>query len=113
MNKQPVITIILIFLIFLTIKSIIQLESSKNRIKNVKNQIEESEAINKALSQKIEESTTDEYVEKLAIEKLNMTKDGYRIVIDNSNNSNNNNLQKQIESENLTNWEQWKSKFNL
>ena len=113
MSKDLILSIILISLILLTVKSIISLNDSKKRINRAKLEIKENEMLKDSLTRKVEKAKTPEYIDKLAIEKLNMTKDGYKIVIDNSRDEPIYTSNESDNNETLPNWKLWKQKLNL
>ena len=81
-SKFPIIvTTILLFLIFTNSRSVTNLKSSINRINTAETKIDDLAKQNEDLKEKIEQVSTEEYVEKEAVEKLNLTKPGQKIII--------------------------------
>jgi len=115
MDKQLVLSIILISLIFTTTNTVIKIEKSKNKIKKVEKELEINKTLNKSLSQRINEMKKEEFIEKVAIENLNMTKDGYRLIINNQKDSTDININRKNSNNNKTesNWQLWKKKLQL
>lgn len=113
MSKDILLSIILILLISLTIRSIISLNDSKKRINRVEIEIEDNKLLNNSLNNKIKEVQTPEYIDKLAVEQLNMTKDGYKIVIENAEDPKEKEETKEVEEIKDPNWVLWKNKLNL
>ena len=85
------------------------------RLTTAKSELDELKSENEKLKNDIEYAQTDEYLEKAALEELNMTKPGYTIlVLDETKPKFGENAQ--IDTQKLAekpNWKLWMDEFNL
>lgn len=85
-KRHILLSIILIFLISITVRSIFGLSQSKQKIKKVEAEIVQQQEQNKSLLKEIDLAKKDDYIKKTAIEQLNMTNEDYRIIVTTNNN---------------------------
>jgi len=103
---KAIILIIAWILIFSLAKDLLQLKKGYSRIEEAKVRLQEEEAKNQMLKDKLELVMTDEYKEKIIREQLNMQKIGEVVAVlpkgDQLGTKNEAELEKQPE-----NWEKW------
>lgn len=117
-NRFPlIITIILAVLVIGSLKSISNLNKGIERLTNAEDRLEALKLENEKLQADIEYAMSDEYLEKAAVEKLNMTKPGYKILVVESVNETRDNSEPIVLSESIIlkqpNWELWIEEFNF
>ena len=114
-NFPILIFIVLIVLIINSAKSISGLRSSVNRLESAKKELTNLKEENKRLQNNIEYVQTEEYIEKAALEQLNLTKEGYTILImETETPTYRENLQEKAENkEIIQNWKLWAKTFGL
>ncbi len=84
-NNFPVLmAAILVVMILFTFRSIHELKTNKQKLADVTEEISKVSNENLELKEKIMDAKSKAYIEKQAIEKLRLTKDGYEIVIVNN-----------------------------
>jgi len=71
-----------IYFIYVFIDQQKLINAKTNEMQNLQNKIAEEERINEELKQQKEMINTDEYVEKIAREKLGMVKRGEKVFVD-------------------------------
>ena len=117
-----ILSIILAFIIFENISSILSYKQSYNRLKESQIQLKQLEDENSEWRAKIDEAQGEEYLEKFALEELNLTKDNKIVVVlDNSLKPNRQNSSKDETAENkgdldankLSNLQKWLKAFNF
>jgi len=80
-NWMILITILLLVILINNLKSIEELHQSIGKIQDSKLKIDSLIADKDRLNENINYAQTEEYLEKVAIEQLNLTKPGYTVVI--------------------------------
>lgn len=84
-KKKLIFVIVSLFLVYFTVTFIDQqklLDSKSNQIKDIEEKIANEQKVNEELNRQKEIINSDEYVEKVAREKLGMVKGGEKIFID-------------------------------
>lgn len=76
-----IVLIIIITAVFHFYQNSRKIDHLQNKIKNIENKIESSEAENKKLKKQIINSDNHEYVEEMAREKLGLIKEGEKLLI--------------------------------
>lgn len=106
---------ILLVVLLNTIRSTLELKNSYTRLDDIKNRVKTAQENNLRLKKELSYVKSDEYLEKAAVEKLNMSKPDEKILIINENTPEvlsatkvKEPLQKQMQ-----NWELWLKTFNF
>lgn len=117
MDKRHILlSVVLIFLISITVRSILGLTGSKQKIQRVEAELAEQQERNKSLLKEVDLAKKDDYIKKIAIEQLNMTNEGYRIVVTANNNIVSNSVNNDTKSEEnklINNAKKWINKLRF
>ena len=110
--------LIMFFLIILLVNGVRTLQETRQKIGRLdesKIKLEELKIENTELQAKLIEIETEEYIEKVAIEQLNMAKPGYRILAlePTISPTSSLNTQQEAETKEKSNWVLWKETFKL
>jgi cell division protein FtsL len=112
---QYLVPIVLFLILLSTVRSTIDIKQSLRRLEEIKEKLKLEEIQNQKLKNELNYVNSDNYVEKVAIEELNMTKPGYKILVINEVTPDD--IQKQIIKEpaqrQKSNLELWLEAFNL
>ena len=115
-SKFPILlTIVLLALIINISRSILDLRKSDERVDNAQERINELAEQNDSLSQQIQYADTDDFLQKAALEDLNMVKPGYKILIINEKRPEDFaiNQPAQDNTPDYKNWQLWMIEFGL
>lgn len=112
---QYLLSVILIIFTINTIRSILEANKNVKKLQSIQTEVEKQIVKNANTKKQIDYVQTDKYIRKAALEQLNLTEPGYKILIMNEKEPEeiNTQLKTSKKEDSMLNWENWLNEFNL